>query len=110
MHLVLSYNAFSNQLNTYDELTDTLDKIRIQNDIPAIAVAIFSNGKDAYIKGFGYLDELGLKPTTKDLLFRITSISKLFTAQAVTQLVEDKKFSIIILTNIYQFLKYSYYH
>jgi CubicO group peptidase (beta-lactamase class C family) len=69
MHLALSYNAFSNQLNTHDELTETLDKIRIQNDIPAMAVAIISNGKFTYIKGFGYLDELGLKPTTKDSLF-----------------------------------------
>jgi hypothetical protein len=58
MHLALSYNTFSNQLNTHDELTDTLDEIWIQNDILAIAVAIFSNGKDAYIKSFGYLDEV----------------------------------------------------
>jgi CubicO group peptidase (beta-lactamase class C family) len=91
MHLVLYYNTFSNQLNTHDELTDTLDKIRIQNNISAMAVAISSNGKVTYMKGFGYLDELGLKPKTKDSLFRITSISKLFTAQAVMRLIEDKK-------------------
>lgn len=91
MHLALSYNTFSNQLNTHDELTDTLDEIWIQNDILAIAVAIFSNGKDAYIKSFGYLDEVKWKPTTKDLLFLIASISKLFSTQAVTQLVEDNK-------------------
>jgi CubicO group peptidase (beta-lactamase class C family) len=91
MHLVLPYNTFSNQLNTHDELTDTLDKIRIQNNISAMAVAISSNGKVTYMKGFGYLDELGLKPKTKDSLFRITSISKLFTAQAVMRLIEDKK-------------------
>jgi CubicO group peptidase (beta-lactamase class C family) len=91
MHLVLPYNTFSNQLNTHDELTDTLDKIRIQNNISAMAVAISSNGKVTYMKGFGYLDELGLKPKTKDSLFRITSISKLFTAQAVMRLIENKK-------------------
>jgi CubicO group peptidase (beta-lactamase class C family) len=56
-----------------------------------MAVAISSNGKVTYMKGFGYLDELGLKPKTKDSLFRITSISKLFTAQAVMRLIEDKK-------------------
>lgn len=91
MHLALSYNTLSNQLNTHDELTDTLDKIRIQNNISAMAVAISSNGKVTYMKGFGYLDELGLKPKTKDSLFRITSISKLFTAQAVMRLIENKK-------------------
>ena len=91
MVLTLSSKAFSNQLNTHDELTDTLEKIRLHNNIPAMAVAIISNGEVTYINGFGYLDEIKSKPTTKGSLFRIASISKLFTAQAIMQLVENKK-------------------
>jgi CubicO group peptidase (beta-lactamase class C family) len=70
----------------------TLEQIRIKNNIPSMAVAIISSGEVTYIKGFGFLDAMQTKPTTDESLFRIASISKLFTAQAVMQLVEDEKF------------------
>lgn len=91
MLLTFSSNALANKVNTHDELTVTLEKIRVQNDIPAMAVAIISSGEVIYIKGFGFIDERKVKPTTKHSLFRIASISKLFTAQAIMQLVEDNK-------------------
>jgi CubicO group peptidase (beta-lactamase class C family) len=102
MLLTLSSKASSNQLNNHDELTDTLEKIRLLNDIPAMAVAIISKGEITYINGFGYLDEIKLKPTTKESLFRIASISKLFTAQAIMQLVEEKKLG--LNDNVSQYL------
>jgi CubicO group peptidase (beta-lactamase class C family) len=102
MILTLSSKVFSNQLNTHDELTDTLEKIRLHNNIPAMAVAIISKGEVTYINGFGYLDEVELKPTTKSSLFRIASISKLFTAQAIMQLVENKKLG--LNDNVSQYL------
>jgi CubicO group peptidase (beta-lactamase class C family) len=91
MLLTLSSNVFANKVNSHDELTDSLEKIRIQNDIPAMAVAIISSGEVTYIKGFGYLDEVKEQPTTKESLFRIASISKLFTAQAIMQLLKSLK-------------------
>jgi hypothetical protein len=69
MLLTLSSKASSNQLNNHDELTDTLEKIRLLNDIPAMAVAIISKGEITYFNGFGYLDEIKLKPTIKGSLF-----------------------------------------
>lgn len=91
MLLTLSSNILANKVDTANELTVTLEKIRIHNDVPAMAVAIISSGETTYIKGFGFLDEIKENPTTKESLFRIASISKLFTAQAIMQLVEDKK-------------------
>lgn len=91
MLLTLSSNVLASKESSHDELTVTLEQIRIKNNIPSMAVAIISSGEVTYIKGFGFLDEMKTKPTTGESLFRIASISKLFTAQAVMQLVEDEK-------------------
>lgn len=100
--LTFSSSVLANKENAHNELTVILEKIRVQNDIPAMAVAIISSGKVTYSKGFGFLDEAKLQPTTKKSLFRIASISKLFTAQAIMQLVEDKKLA--LNDNIGQYL------
>lgn len=91
MLLTISLNVLANKVNSHDELTVILEKIRIQKDVPAMAVAIISSGEITYINGFGFIDEINEMPTTQKSLFRIASISKLFTAQAIMQLVEDKK-------------------
>jgi CubicO group peptidase (beta-lactamase class C family) len=89
--LTLSSNVLVGKESSHDELTVTLEKIRIKNNIPSMAIAIITSGEVTYSKGFGFLDEMQTKPTTDKSLFRIASISKLFTAQAVMQLVEDEK-------------------
>jgi CubicO group peptidase (beta-lactamase class C family) len=91
MLLTISSNVLANKEGSHDELTATLEQIRIKNNIPSMAVAIISSGEVTYIKGFGFLDAMQTKPTTDESLFRIASISKLFTAQAIMQLVEDDK-------------------
>ena len=88
---VFSLNVFANEVNGYNSLTNHLEKIRVENDIPAMAVAVITSGEVNYIKGFGYVDEELTKPTTEESLFRIASITKLFTAQAIMKLVELKK-------------------
>jgi CubicO group peptidase (beta-lactamase class C family) len=67
----LSSNVFANKLNTQEELNITLENIRVQNNIPAMAVVIISSGEVSFIQGFGFLDDAKLKPTTKDSLFRV---------------------------------------
>jgi len=91
MFLSFSSNVFASENNTLEELTASLEKTRIENNIPSLAVAIISSGEVTYIKGFGFLDEIKTKPTSEDTLFRIASISKLFTAQAIMQLVQNDK-------------------
>lgn len=91
MLLSISSNAVATEMSTSEELTASLEKIRIQNNIPSLAVAIISSGEVTYIKGFGFLDEIKTKPTSDETLFRIASISKLFTAQAIMLLVQNDK-------------------
>lgn len=94
--------VFTVEVKTYDELTATLEEIRQANHIPAMAVAVISSGEVSYIKGFGYINENKAKPTTQNTSFRIASISKLFTAQAIMQLVEANKLK--LSDNVSQYL------
>jgi len=89
--LALSANVFANSASTNAQLTAALEEIQKTNHIPAMAVAIISAGEVSYIKGFGYIDANKTKATTSATSFRIASISKLFTAQAIMQLMENNK-------------------
>lgn len=58
-------------------------------DIPSISVAIIHNGRAAYRRAFGYADQSKRVPATVNTQYRIASISKVFTAVAALQLVEQ---------------------
>ncbi|WP_445363630.1 serine hydrolase domain-containing protein [Microbulbifer sp. ANSA003] len=89
--LLISSSVLANKASVHDELTLTLENIRVKNDIPSMSVAVITSGEVTYIKGFGFIDEEQKKPTDSESLFRTASISKLFTAQATMQLVENNK-------------------
>ena len=59
-----------------------------------MAVGVIAKGDIFCAKGFGFLDEKRLKPVTEASAFRIASVSKLFTAQAVMRLVQGDKLSL----------------
>lgn len=77
---------------------------KIQNDkIPGIVACISRNGKTLYNNAFGYANlEKGLA-MTPSALFRVASMSKMFTAVAILQLVEKKK--ITLQTRISKIIK-----
>ncbi|HYN87917.1 MAG TPA: serine hydrolase domain-containing protein [Ardenticatenaceae bacterium] len=60
--------------------------------IPGASVAVVKDGELFLAKGYGYADlERGRPVVAAETLFRVASISKLFTATAVMQLVEQGK-------------------
>ncbi|MHB1329692.1 MAG: serine hydrolase domain-containing protein, partial [Gemmatimonadales bacterium] len=62
------------------------------NDITGTVIAVVKDGKLLLAKGYGYADRDRRRPVLADsTLFRVASISKLFTATAVMQLVEQGK-------------------
>lgn len=71
------------------KLDSTLEQFRTDNKVPALSVGIIETGQVFYQKGFG-LTASG-NAVTADTKFRVASITKLFTAQAVIQLVENGK-------------------
>jgi len=88
--LAFSGPCIANEHSKIKKLEQALDTIRDTHNIPALSVAIIDKGEPIYSAGFGYLGSSS-QPVTKHTLFRIASITKLLTAQAIMQLVEQNK-------------------
>ena len=78
------------------ELEAFLDGVMVANirdkHVAGATVAVVKDGAILFTKGYGYADVEAKKPALADeTLFRPGSISKLFTATAVMQLVEQGK-------------------
>jgi N-acyl-D-amino-acid deacylase len=68
-------------------MTEMLTRFRIPGGVLAVA----KDGKLVYSRGFGYAEVEKKEEMKQDALFRISSMSKPFTAVAVMQLVEQGK-------------------
>jgi CubicO group peptidase (beta-lactamase class C family) len=83
------------QLTTEDvsAFLDGVVPLQIErNDIAGAVVVVVKGGNVLFAKGYGYADREKKKPVSAgDTLFRVGSISKLFTWTAVMQLVEAGK-------------------
>ncbi len=62
-----------------------------REDVAGATVAVVKDGKPLFAKGYGYADMKHKQPVTAETLFRVGSVSKLFTWTAVMQLVEQGK-------------------
>jgi CubicO group peptidase (beta-lactamase class C family) len=83
-----------NDMSSFEE-TERMDKIIAsflkRYKIKGASVAVTTEGRLVYAKGFGYANEENAEKVEPGHLFRIASISKLITAVAVMQLVEEGK-------------------
>ena len=62
----------------------------LHDDIAGAAIVVVNNGRVAFAKGYGLADTVSLIPVSADkTLFRLGSVSKLFTWEAVMQQVEQ---------------------
>src|SRR5436190_1732490 len=59
--------------------------------LPAISIALVDDQKVVWAAGFGFQDLAKKMPATAETIYRVGSVSKLFTDVAVMQLVEDGK-------------------
>lgn len=73
-----------------------------QNDIAGVTISIVKDGQVIFAKGYGYADVKTKKPVSAEkTLFRIGSITKLFTWTSVMQLVEQGKLDLDADINTY---------
>jgi serine beta-lactamase-like protein LACTB len=56
--------------------------------LPALSVALVDGDRIVWARGFGFADPQAKKPATADTVYRVGSVSKLFTDLAIMQLVE----------------------
>ena len=61
---------------------------------PGAALAVMRDGKLILARGYGWADVEGKTPVQPDSLFRIASLSKMFTATGIMKLVEEGKLSL----------------
>jgi len=59
--------------------------------LPALSIAIVDNQRVVWSKGFGFQDREKKIPATAETVYRVGSVSKLFTDVAVMQMVEEGK-------------------
>ena len=79
----------------YSAVAEMLDKLitreMAEKDLPAVSVALVDDQQIVWAKGFGFADPAGKIPATAETVYRVGSVSKLFTDIAVMQLVEQGK-------------------
>ncbi len=72
-----------------NELLQFMEKWKL----PGAQAAIVYKGRLVFSRAYGYASKEKKEPVTTESLFRMGSISKLFTAVAVLKLIEEKKLS-----------------
>ena len=85
---VLSASAFAS-VDKQSRLNTLLQKIAQEHDVPALSIGVIEKGDKFFLSGAG--KTLENSPVTANTRFRVASISKLFTAVGVMQLVENGK-------------------
>ncbi len=82
----------------YGAIADALSRLvrheRAQKDIPAISVALVAGQRVVWAQGFGWADSAARIPATAGTVYRVGSVSKLFTDIAIMRLVEQGKLNL----------------
>lgn len=74
---------------------DAIDKNNVslmgRTNAPGMVFGIVKNGELAFVRGYGKSNLINNEPVTPDTVFRIASVSKIFTAIATMQLIGQGK-------------------
>ena len=73
------------------ELSAWIKKRMKKHKVTGMSVALMDDGEIAWAQGFGYADKRNKRPADAGTLYKVGSISKVFTATAIMQLVEQGK-------------------
>src|SRR5262245_10952837 len=89
----------------YEEVTRCLEpwigaEIK-QKGIPALSIALVDDQTIVWARGFGFADRAKRVPATAETVYRVGSVSKLFTDLAVMQLVEQGKIDLDAPVTLY---------
>ncbi|MGI9040164.1 MAG: serine hydrolase [Gemmatimonadales bacterium] len=71
-------------------LAPIVERERAQRSIPAISLALVEGSRIVWAQGFGWADSAAGIPATASTVYRVGSVSKLFTDIGIMQLVERR--------------------
>ena len=74
-----------------EKLQDAINYEIASKDLNAISIALVNDQKVLWAQGFGYQDPKNLIPADANTVYRVGSVSKLFTDMAIMQRVENKE-------------------
>jgi CubicO group peptidase (beta-lactamase class C family) len=74
--------------------SEQIERYRAHYDVPGISVAIATNGKIIFAKGFGFADVERKIPVQTTDYFRLASVSKPITSTMIFELVEQGKLNL----------------
>lgn len=95
MATVLTATQLTAQTNKFiNKLDDYIESVRLQYDVPGMAVAIVKNGQVVHAKGYGFTDTTKKEKVTAETLFFVASNTKLLTGTALAWLDVQKKISL----------------
>lgn len=86
--LVLAGCSGSDQFTWPSALDAFIQQELAAKGIPALSIAVVADGHEVWSKGYGISDPASDTPVTPTTVYRVASVSKLFTALTVMQLVE----------------------
>jgi len=97
--ILVLLNVWSTRAQTPGEVAALLDPIFAErmekSHIPGAVVGIVKDGKNIFVKGYGVADIQKKNPVVPDkTIFRIGSITKVFTATAVVQMADRGKINL----------------
>lgn len=88
-----SYDSADRGITDYGAAIETLERFitheMADKDLPALSIALVDDQQIVWAKGFGFADPFKKIPATAGTVYRVGSVSKLFTDIAVMQLVEQ---------------------
>jgi CubicO group peptidase (beta-lactamase class C family) len=79
---------------TQQDITRVIEQAMQKNGVTGLSIALVDDQQVVWTQGFGYADELHSTPATPETVYRVGSMSELFTATAAMQLAEQGKIDI----------------
>ncbi len=83
-----------NYTYTRDYMRWMINKKMKENDITGLSIALIDNQKIIWAEGFGYADKKNKVKAAPETIYRVGSITKLFTSTAAMQLAEQGRLDI----------------
>jgi serine beta-lactamase-like protein LACTB len=91
----ISQNSASAKYNSLIAMLDQFIQHEVTDKgLPALSIALVEDQQVVWSKGFGMADPDAKKPATAETVYRVGSVSKLFTDIAIMQLVEQGKINL----------------